>query len=622
MARSLDDRGGFAAALAKLDQLRRFAGATADFWRLYLEALQDLTGAAVVTIVRRRSGDVAEWRRVVVAPESAPTDAALREFWLRTEKIAQDAAEGAGGAQMEWVGMGARRSERAVGVRLEADREGETWVAILHLPVADESAAGEALRRLQLVVYLPAHFQLRRMALHLRAAENGAVAVLDLVALLNRTSRFVEAAMALCNELAARHRCDRVSLGWEKGGYVQTRAVSHTDHFVRKMEAVQSLEAAMEECFDQEEALVWPLPPGDDPIARDHAAYAAAQGARHLCSVPLRVGERPVGVVVYERQTEAFEEEEVRDLVIAADLAGPRLQELERRDRWFGARLAASAKERFAILIGPRHTWAKVAAVVIAVATGFLLFGKTVYRVEAPYTLRVEPVSYLTAPFNGFIREVRVEPGAAFAANDALLALDTRDLHLEEAGALADRDRFERESEKAQAENALADMRVAQAQTEQARVRLQMVRQRLAQATILAPYAGYVVEGDLKQRIGAPVRQGDVLFRVSQLEAMYVEARVSERDVQDVRAGAAGEIAFASQPKLTFPMRVVLVEPVAVSDPSEGNVFVVRCALTRPRAGWWRPGMTGLAKIEGERRTFFWIFLHSTIDYLRLKLWW
>lgn len=621
MAHSLEELSGFPAALAKLEQLRRFAGAAADFWRLYLQALQALTGAAVVTIARRRSVDREEWRRVAVLPETAPTDAALREFWLRVEKLAQESAGASGCAQADWIAPNARRADRAVAVRLEADREAETWVAVLYLPASEEATAAEALKRLQLAMYVPAHFQLRRMALHLGAAENGAASVLDLVAILNRTSRYMEAAMSLCNELAARYRCDRVSLGWEKAGYVQTQAVSHTDNFVRKMEAVQSLEAAMEECFDQEETLVWPLPPGEAQIARDHVAYASAQGAKYLCSVPMRVGDRPLGVVLCERQTEAFEEEEVRDLLIAADLAAPRLQELEKRDRWFGARWATASKEHFATLVGPRHTWAKVLAVLIAVGLGVLFFGRMVHRVEAPYTLRAEPVSYLTAPFNGFIREVRTEPGSAFAANETLLALDTRDLFLEEAAALADRDRFQREAEKAQAENALADMRIGQAQTEQARVRLQMVRHRLSQAVITAPYAGYVVEGDLKQRIGAPVRQGDVLFRVSQLEMTYVEARVSERDVQELKVGAKGEIAFTSQPKLKFPIEVLLIEPVAVSD-EHGNAFVVRCKLTTERMDWWRPGMTGLAKLEGERQTFFWVFFRRTVDYLRLKLWW
>jgi hypothetical protein len=108
---------------------------------------------------------------------------------------------------------------------------------------------------------------------------------------------------------------------------------------------------------------------------------------------------------------------------------------------------------------------------------------------------------------------------------------------------------------------------------------------------------------------------------VSGLDASYVEARVPERDIGAIKIGATGEIAFASQPRLTFPLRVTLVEPVAVADPT-GNVFVVRCAVEGPAAAWWRPGMSGVAKINGDRQTFFWIFFRRTIDFLRLRLWW
>jgi hypothetical protein len=143
----------------------------------------------------------------------------------------------------------------------------------------------------------------------------------------------------------------------------------------------------------------------------------------------------------------------------------------------------------------------------------------------------------------------------------------------------------------------------------------------LRRAKLTAPAAGYVVEGDLRQRVGAPVRQGDVLFRVSGLDASYVEARVSERDVGEIQLGGTGEIAFASQPKLKFPLRVVLIEPVAVTD-ELGNVFVVRCAIESGPESWWRPGMSGVAKLDGERHTFFWIFFRRTVDFLRLLLWW
>lgn len=620
MARETEDRDAFRTAIAGLEELRRFAGSAADFWRKYLEILRLLTGAAVVVIARRKGEDPPIWGRVAVLPTTAPTDTALREFWMRVESLTASAAAEQGAA-VEWIPAGFKRTDRAAAARLEADRDAEVWVAIIYMPGSDAPAAAEALHRLQLAAYVPAHFQLRRVAMHLQSGEGGAVSVLDLVAMLNRTRRFIEASMTLCNELAARHRCDRVSLGWERRGYLMVRAMSHTDKFVRKMEAVQELEAAMEECFDQEEAIIWPPPPGEEQITRDHAKYAAAQGASHLCAVPLRLAGRPAGVLLCERQKEAFEEDEVRDMLIAADLVSPRLEELERVSRWFGARWTASAREGLGKLVGPRNTWAKVTAVAVAIGLGVLFFGRTTHRIEAAFSLRAETVNFVTAPFNGFIREVMAEPGTAFLSGDPLLALDTRDLLLEEAAALADRDRFEREAEKAQAENALADMRIAQAQSEQARVRLEMVRHRLQQAVLAAPNAGYVVEGDLRQRVGAPVQQGDVLFRISDLNAAYAEALVPESDVQEIRVGATGEIAFASQPKLKFPIRVVMIEPVAVSG-DRGNVFVVRCTLESDPASWWRPGMSGLAKLDGDRHTFFTIFFRRTMDYLRLLFWW
>ncbi|MBK8858419.1 MAG: efflux RND transporter periplasmic adaptor subunit [Opitutaceae bacterium] len=620
MTPGTEDTEAFRSAMAGLEQLRRFAGPAAEFWKNYLEALRSLTDAAVVVIARRRGTEATDWGRVGCLPTAAPTDPALREFWIRVETLAQQAAA-QGATMLDWTPSGFRRTDRALAVRLEADRAEEVWVAIILLSGSEAATAAEALRRLQLAAYVPSHFQLRRVAAHLQSGEGGAASVLDLVALLNRTRRFMEAAMALCNELSARQRCDRVSLGWERNGYVRIRAMSHTDKFERKMEAVQAMEAAMEESLDQGEAIIWPAPPGEEQITRDHEKFSTVQGSRYLCSVPLRLGDRPVGVLMFERQDEAFEEDEVRDLLIAADLSAPRMAELDRHDRWFGARWATEFREQVERLSGPRHTWSKVIAAAVTVLLAVLLLGRTTHRVEAPFTLRAEKVSYLTAPFNGFIGEVSAEPGASLKQGDRLLSLDTRDLLLEEAAALADRDRYEREAEKAQAENTLAEMRIAQAQAEQARVRLQMVRNRLSLSVLSAPHDGYVVEGDLKQRIGAPVRQGDVLFRVSDLATAYVEARVSERDVQEVRVGAKAEIAFASQPKLKFPVRVQLLEPVAVSD-NAGNVFIVRCVLDTRQGDWWRPGMTGLAKIEGERQTFFWILFRRTVDYLRLQFWW
>lgn len=608
----------FSEALQKLAGLRRFSGPPGLFWQSYLDALVALTEGRFGLVTRKREGEVSAWRRVVASPANLSGEG-LKGFLAGVESLCE-AAMARGEALAPVSGPGNDR-EVGIAVRLEAGRASERWVVVILLHGAAAEHAAEALKRLRLANGLPADVQHYQAANRAPGAMAHAASVLDLVILLDGHRKFVAIAMAFVNELAGRHLCDRVSVGWAERNQVKLQALSHSDRFEKKMEAVKELELAMEETFDQDEEIYWPPLEGETLITRDHGKFAEAQSAKHLCSLPLRIGGKPVGVVLLERQTEAFLEDEIRQLRLTCDLAAPRLADLKKRDRWFGVRWAEDLRERSARLVGPEHTWAKVLAILGAVALAVLFFGGRTYRVEAPFILRTENVAYLSAPFNGFIAEVDAEAGGRFVRGQRLLALDTRDLLLEEAAAVADLARYRREEEKARADGELAGMRISAAQGEQARVRLEAVRYRLAQAEIVSPFDAFVVEGDLKKRLGAPVRQGDVLFKVARLDRLYVECKADERDVHELRPGAAVEIAFASRPKEKFPAIVKLIEPVAVTA-EQANVFVVRCELRQEPGDWWRPGMTGVAKVEAGHRTFAWILFHRTIDFLRLFFWW
>jgi hypothetical protein len=387
----------------------------------------------------------------------------------------------------------------------------------------------------------------------------------------------------------------------------------------------------MEEAFDQDEEIVWPAPEHFPLITRDHAEFAGAHASGHLASLPLRLEDKPVAVLTCERQAKAFSEPELRQLRLACDQAVRRLSDLKASDRWFLPRWADATKEKLAKLAGPEHTWAKVLGILGAIVLLVLLLPIFTYRVEGNFIIRSDEVAYLTAPFDAYIRAVPVRPGDPLRSGQVLLSLDTADLELEEAAAIADLNRFQREAEKARAESEntratgkaslLADMKISLALAEQAKSRLDMVRYRLSQSTLKAPFDGVLVEGDLRQRIGAPVKQGEALFRVARVETQYVEAEIHERDVHEILNRSAGEIAFVAQPKLKFPVQVVRIEPAAV--PKEGkNVFIVRAAFTGRVLPWWRPGMSGVCKVNVEKRALLWILTHRTVEFLRLWLWW
>ena len=610
----------FAKAVNRLEQLRRYNGAPGPFWNGLIESMSLLCGAQCGVLLRKTAGQNGEWKRIVVWPEAQPRDAGVLTFAGVLNELGDSAVAENHSVRVFEARSGALASDCAIAVRFSLESASEAVVGAFFLPERSQSETKAATTLLRLVQDTPSLYQLQRASRDSQVALSHFTSVLDLMALLNAQHRYMAVAMTLCNELASRHKCDRVCLGWREGDYVRLQAMSHTEKFERKMEAVKALEQTMEESLDQDEMIVWPRPEGDTRVSRDHEKYAGEHDIKHLCSLPLRLNGPSVGVITCERNSEPFTEEEQRLLTLFAEMAVRRLSELKRTDRWFGARMMTGAREKLGKLVGVEHTWAKVIAVLVAVGLAVLFFGKMNYRVEAPFIVRTENVAILSAPFEGYIEEVPVQLGDVVPNKGVLLKLDTRELLLQEAAAAADLDRFTREAEKARANNSLAEMRIAQAQAEQAQARLALVRHRLKESSLVAPFDGVIVEGDLKKRIGAPVKQGDVLFKVARTDRMYIECNVDERDVHEVREVATGEIAFASQPKLKFPMKLERIEPVAQTKEKE-NFYITRCAFQSPIESWWRPGMSGVAKINVGQRTFFWILSHRTIDFLRMFFW-
>jgi multidrug resistance efflux pump len=290
-------------------------------------------------------------------------------------------------------------------------------------------------------------------------------------------------------------------------------------------------------------------------------------------------------------------------------------------DRWFGARFTAWLRGHAAGLLGPRHTLTKLCAILIAALLAVLIFWRTEYRVEGNFILRSDKVSNLTAPIEGYIKEVLAEPGQQVKIGDVLLRLNTDSLKVEETAAVAELERYATEEAKSRAANNVAEMQIAGTLTRQAAAKLEIVRFRLAQSEIKSSMNGVILEGDLKEHLDAPVKQGDPLFRIAELSGYSVDIQLDERDAQEVTDGAVGECAFLSRPEENLPLKVDLVLPSAVE--KEGvNLFAARAHIQKPDAAWWRPGLSGVAKINAGERSLLWIISHRTVDFLRLKLWW
>ncbi|MES2308357.1 MAG: efflux RND transporter periplasmic adaptor subunit [Verrucomicrobiota bacterium] len=444
---------------------------------------------------------------------------------------------------------------------------------------------------------------------------------LDIQLQLNAQTRHQAAVMLFCNELAFHFKCVRASLGWMRNEELRMVATSHSNKFEERFEIARDLVSAMLESLDQDAEIVWPEEKESSLIIRYHEVYARKYGSRHLLTIPMRLDGEVQGVLTLERQDRAFSVEELEALRLICDLCARRLGDLEQTGRVWWKPTEVKMRRWLSQFLGPERTLLKFSVIAGTVFAVFFFLIPLPYRVNGDFTLKTRTLQNLPAPFDGYLKNVEVYAGDPVVKGQSLYGLDTEELKLQEAEAMANRLKSDSEAQLAQGESRISDMHAKFAQASQSDAKLSLVRSNLSRAIVRAPFDGVVLEGDLRDKIGAPVKKGDVLMRACRFEDLYIEVEVSERDVQDVRENKEGWIRFAGRPEETYEMTVERIEPAAVAKP-KGNIFLVRGRLEDNPAIWFRPGMSGTARMKSDWRSLWFQVGHRLMDFVRLKLWW
>jgi multidrug efflux pump subunit AcrA (membrane-fusion protein) len=437
----------------------------------------------------------------------------------------------------------------------------------------------------------------------------------------NRQQKFTGAAMAFCNEVASQWQCERVSLGFLKGRYVRLKAMSHTEDFSRKMQVVQDIEAAMEECLDQDVEILSPASQDSTFIHRAADTLSKHHGPVVVLSLPLRWEGKTLAVVTLERPSEkAFDLTEIETIRLACELCTARLANLYASDRWIGAKAGMGIRKGVAALVGPKYAWAKVGAMLGCAALVFLVFGKGTFRVKAPFILEATQQQVIPAPFDGYIKHVDVEVGDRVKAGDSILGdLDTVELRLQLAAAKAEKAGYLKQASAAMRDGETAQAQMAQADADKVQAQIALLEYQIQQASLVSPISGVVVQGDLKREIGAPVKVGDVLFEVCPLESLRAQLMVPEDEIYDIEVGQEGYLATASYPAQRIKFVIERIDPVA-GVVNQRNVFKVRVELLQTYP-WMRPGMEGVAKVDIGKRRYVWIWTRKIVNWIRMKLW-
>lgn len=560
---------------------------------------------------------------VLAAVPPPPAGAAIPVWLARGAEVAPEASATGRTALIELPADGAVSGYLVV-IPLRSDRErGEPFrgAGIFLFRTGDAGELGERRKRLELAMALfglhEAHIALSDRAARLARMS----AAMHVLAAVGEATRLRAAAMALVNEIATRFHGDRVSLGLVRGDAVRLEAMSHTEKIVRKMQVVQDLEAAMEECIDQDEEILWPPPAGAMTICHEASELARRHGGARVITVPMKRGADVVGAVTVERPADApMEPDELEALRLTIEMCAPRTVDLRDRDLWIGGKAARATRRAAAWAVGPRHTGAKVLAVALLAFLAFAFLAHGTDTVDGAFVLSPPERRVAAAPFDGYIRDVLVEPGDDVVAGVTVLAeLETAELRLARSAAAAERAVRLQEADAARTAGRIAEALIAEAGAEEIAARIDLLDHHLARARIVAPIDGVVIAAELEDAPGAPVRRGQVIAEVADVSALDADLLVPEDRIADVEPGQQGALAAASYPDRRIGFTVASIAPVAEVVGGR-NVFRVRATLD-DRPVWMRPGMEGTAKIRVGRARYASLWTRELVDWLRMRLW-
>lgn len=440
------------------------------------------------------------------------------------------------------------------------------------------------------------------------------------IALAGEERNFHQSALNIVNEVARRFNCERASLGIERANFIEVVAVSNKASFDARATEIRLLADAMDETLDQAYPIIHP---GPDPNALPvpaHAVLAAHTGAITLCSIPLRVRGRAIGVLTLERHAGELFVPDSHDLLAAfGDVLGTLVELKKDADRGAFTRLRDTLSDGCNALFGPRHPGVKFGAILALSVLGFLSVASGDYRVAAKTVVEGAVQRAIVVPFDGFLAESAVRAGDVVKAGQLLCRLDDKDLNLEKAKWEAEAAQLLPKYRAALATHDAGMRKVLGAQIAQAEIELKLVEERLTRATITAPFAGVVVSGDLSQLLGTPIEKGKVLFEVAPLDEYRVILKVDERDIAAVRTTQQGELAVAGLPDARLPFKVKQITPVASAE--EGQNFFRVEAQMESESGILRPGMQGVGKIFIGERKLLWIWAHRLLEWITLSLW-
>ncbi|MFT7371947.1 MAG: multidrug resistance efflux pump [Oleiphilaceae bacterium] len=435
--------------------------------------------------------------------------------------------------------------------------------------------------------------------------------------------RYQEALMTMVTEIARCWHFDHVSVGTINGDSIDVKAISHCANFDPRSNRVRAIQQVMQEMKEGLAIADTSLFPSAETLGiRDKFGYSQNK----VLSVPLWDKDQIIAILVCERKDKITHAEtasqRLETLKTLAEMLGPLMLLHQNSSRTITEHIVQRAQDGL-----NRVTQGRLGKYPIIISFALMLvltgFMQNNFRVAAEATLEGRIQRAVVAPFDAYIENAFARAGEHVQKGDVIAQLDDQSLILEKQGWLSQREEYKKQYRNELATMNHAKARIVKAQIAQSEAQIAIAEGRLQKAKLVSPLSGIIIEGDLSRSLGAPVKQGQVLFEVAPLNEYRVLLKIHERDIAYLKKGQQGTLLLTAYPNEVIPL---MIENVAVVYEQEGDYTWYRTEASiasehMSKTILLRPGMEGLGKIAVGQKSYAWIWFHSLTDWLRLWVW-
>lgn len=466
-----------------------------------------------------------------------------------------------------------------------------------------QQAAGYDLRSFLLAASSLAIWHRQRRADELDWQVRATAAVVEIVRTISTSSTLDRGCHGIVSDLQTFLGVDRVAVSLVDRSGLRTRLVTVNGiSSIRKdSDVAQGLQSVADETLVRDSNAAWPiLSPTlhhntlalrrfqdehryDSVVSLPLSFEAGPQKTRHVVGVLTLAGPR---IVLHRPEALAFLDAASPSIAIALD--GLRRSQ--------GGPIAKFTRK----MLSGSHL--KLAAASIA---AIALFGamslEVPVRIHTAGTLEAEVRRVISAPYDGLLEISLAEPGDLVGADEILARMDSREIRWELSSLVAEKAQAQKELDRSLAVDDVAKAQLSALEAERLDQKSRLLQYREDNHELRSPLGGMVLKGSLDRMTSAPVKLGQPLFEVGELDPLRLDVEIPAEEFSRVRTGHEVTVRFEGIANRDVVGSLKSIRPR--SELRNGrNVFIGEVVVPNPDH-FLRPGLRGSVTIRGDRQT-------------------